>query len=48
MVLDVLALFASKEAGSYVAREVLLPLLQGSPEDSAKDYFKTRIHLSSR
>ncbi len=40
MVLDVLALFASKEAGNYVAKAVLLPLLQGSLEDYTKDFFK--------
>ncbi|MEO0397222.1 MAG: NACHT domain-containing protein, partial [Cyanobacteria bacterium P01_A01_bin.137] len=43
MVWDALALFASKEAGTYVAKEVLLPLFQGSLEDYAKDYFKDWI-----
>ena len=40
MVFDVLAAIGLKETGSYVAKEVLLPLLQGSLEDYAKDFFK--------
>ncbi|MEM1292858.1 MAG: HEAT repeat domain-containing protein [Cyanobacteria bacterium P01_H01_bin.162] len=40
MVLDILAAIGLKETGSYVAKDVLLPLLQGSLEDYAKDYFK--------
>ncbi|MEM6837612.1 MAG: HEAT repeat domain-containing protein [Cyanobacteria bacterium P01_C01_bin.120] len=40
MVFDVLAAIGLKETGTYVAKEVLLPLLQGSLEDYAKDFFK--------
>ncbi|MGG6238875.1 NACHT domain-containing protein [Nodosilinea sp. AN01ver1] len=40
MVLDVLAAIGLKETGKYVAKDVLLPLLQGSLEDYAKDFFK--------
>lgn len=40
MVLDILAAIGLKETGSYIAKDVLLPLLQGSLEDYAKDYFK--------
>jgi hypothetical protein len=29
-----------KETGKYVAKDVLLPLLQGSLEDYARDFFK--------
>jgi len=40
MVLDILAAIWLKETGKYVAKDVLLPLLQGSLEDYAKDFFK--------
>ncbi|WOD37516.1 HEAT repeat domain-containing protein [Nodosilinea sp. E11] len=40
MVLDILAAIGLKETGKYVAKDVLLPLLQGSLEDYAKDFFK--------
>lgn len=43
MVLDLLTAIGLKEAGSYVAKDVLLPLLQGSLEDYAKDFFKGSI-----
>lgn len=43
MVFDVIAWFASKEAGSFLAKEVLLPLLKGSCEDYTKDFFKDCI-----
>lgn len=38
--LDIFAAIGLKETGHYVAKEVLLPLLQGSLEDYAKDFFK--------
>ncbi|RZM82453.1 NACHT domain-containing protein [Leptolyngbya iicbica LK] len=43
MVLDILAAIGLREAGSYVTKDVLLPLLQGSLEDYAKDFFKSCI-----
>jgi hypothetical protein len=43
MVLDILAAIGLKETGQYVAKDVLLPLLQGSLEDYAKDFFKSCI-----
>lgn len=43
MVLDILAAIGLKEAGSFLAKDVLLPLLQGSLEDYAKDFFKGSI-----
>jgi len=43
MVFDLLASLGLREAGSFLAKEVLLPLLQGSLEDYAKDFFKGSI-----
>ncbi|MDB9525974.1 HEAT repeat domain-containing protein [Oscillatoria sp. CS-180] len=40
MVFDILAAIGLKETGKYIAKDVLLPLLQGSLEDYAKDFFK--------
>ncbi|MCG8363348.1 MAG: HEAT repeat domain-containing protein [Pseudanabaenales cyanobacterium] len=43
MVLDILAAIGLREAGGFFAKAVLLPLLQGSLEDYAKDFFKDCI-----
>jgi predicted NACHT family NTPase len=38
--LDIIAAIGLKEAGSYLAKEVLMPLLKGSLEDYTQDFFK--------
>ena len=43
MVFDIIAAISLKEAGRYLAKEVLLPLLKGSLEDYAKHFFKDCI-----
>ncbi|HEY9880908.1 MAG TPA: HEAT repeat domain-containing protein, partial [Leptolyngbyaceae cyanobacterium] len=37
---DVIATIGLKEAGSFLAKEVLMPLFKGSLEDYTKDFFK--------
>ncbi|MGJ3246777.1 MAG: NACHT domain-containing protein [Elainellaceae cyanobacterium] len=43
MVLDILAIVGLKEAGSFLAKDVLMPLLRDSLEDYTKDFFKDCI-----
>ncbi|MBD2256552.1 hypothetical protein [Pseudanabaena sp. FACHB-2040] len=42
---DIIAAIGLREAGSFLAKDVLLPLFKGSLEDDTKDFFKGCIRI---